>query len=102
MNASFHLDKILSIQPGKIARTGYVKTEDVVLACKESMAIGDVTMAYELVKQNAPNQMFPCPVGYWREDKRFVIVDGRHTYIALLMNGFEYILVAWETDLNEQ
>lgn len=98
MTASFHLDKILSIQPGKLAHTVYVKTEDVVLACKDSMSIGDVKQAYELVKQNAPSQMFPCPIGYFREDGRFVIVDGRHTYIALLMNGFTDILVAWEGD----
>ncbi|KQS33960.1 hypothetical protein ASG33_07985 [Dyadobacter sp. Leaf189] len=96
MNGSFALDKVLSIAPGKLAKTAYVSVDDVVLACKDPMSIGDVQLKYEIVKQNAPKQLFPCPTGHYREDGRFVIVDGRHTYLALLMNGFTHILVSWE------
>jgi len=99
MHSTFLLDKTISVKPNHIAKTAYVHIDNIKLGCKDTMSIGDIKNAYELVKQNAPNQMFPCPVGYWDKD-RFVIVDGRHTVLALQMNGFEWILVAWEEEVN--
>ncbi|QRQ99694.1 hypothetical protein [Dyadobacter sandarakinus] len=95
MHPHIFIDKSISVKPGGVVKTGYVKTENVVLLCKDPMSKGDISEKYELVKQNAPNQIFPCPIGHFREDGRFVILDGRHTFIALVMNGFESILVSW-------
>jgi len=37
----------------------------------------------------------PSLTGYWRDDGRFVQTDGRHRFIAAVMLGVEYVLVAW-------
>jgi hypothetical protein len=58
------------------------------------MAVGDLDRAYQRLLQTAPAQPWPPPVGRW-EGERFVIHDGRHTYVAALMLGFESIFVAW-------
>jgi hypothetical protein len=44
--------------------------------------------------QLGSQQRWPCPVGHW-EGERFVITDGRHQYVAALMLGLEFLLVAW-------
>jgi hypothetical protein len=36
-----------------------------------------------------------APMGYWRSDERFVILDGRHRYVAAVIAGFQHILVCW-------
>src|SRR5947209_4040819 len=87
-------DKSLAIPPGKIVKTDNVPVWKVRLACKDRMSVGDVKGAYEKLLQNQPNQLWPCPRGHW-EDDIFVIVDGRHQFIATLMFGYETILVAW-------
>ena len=40
-------------------------------------------------------QVWPPPTGFWRSDQRFVLTDGRNRYVACLMLGVEYLLVAW-------
>lgn len=92
--ATFQIDKSLSVPPGKKVVTDYVHIDKVKMACKDKMAIGDVNEKYQLVLQNAPNCIFPAPVGHWDND-RFVVVDGRHTFMAYVLLGYEYILVSW-------
>lgn len=96
MKVTLQEDKTICVPPGQTVKTGYVPVHHIVLACKDRMAVGDVDRAYQRLIQIAPNQAFPCPIGHWEEDNNFVIIDGRHTYVAALMLGFEYILVAWE------
>lgn len=87
-------DRSISVPPGARVHTTYVAIDDVILACKERMAIGDVNTAYQRRLQLGENQPWPPPVGYW-EGTRFVIKDGRHDYVAALMLGLSHILVAW-------
>lgn len=91
----FKKDKSLAIPPGQVVRSGYISVWDVILDCRERMAMGDIDAKYQECIQNAPNQAWPCPVGYWGENGRFHIVDGRHTFMALLALGYEQIYVAW-------
>jgi hypothetical protein len=84
----------LLVPPGMIVRTGYVRIDRVRLACRDRMAIGDVERAYERRIQNAPGQPWPCARGEW-DGEIFVVVDGRHDYVAALMLGVEWLLVAW-------
>lgn len=98
MHAGILIDRSIRVQPGQVVHTGYVHVDNVRLGCKAPLAIGDVERKYEIVRQNAPAQVFPCPVGVW-EGERFTIHDGRHTYLAHVMNGFEYVLVAWTGDV---
>jgi hypothetical protein len=93
---SLVVDRAIAVAPGHVVRTDYVRVEDVVLACRERMAIGDVDRAFQKRLQIGDHQPWPCPRGAWREDGRFEIVDGRHEYVATLMLGHSHILVAWE------
>jgi hypothetical protein len=89
------VDRGMSVAPGKKVATGYVHVENISLACRERMSIGDVNSAYQKRLQLGDHQPWPCPRGYW-SDMRFVIEDGRHEYVAALMLGQTHILVAWE------
>lgn len=90
----FAADRTILVPPGTTIRTGYVAIEDVRLACRDRMSVGDVSAAYQRLLQNAPSQPFPCPNGYW-DGGRFVIQDGRHAYVAALMLGWSHLLVTW-------
>jgi len=87
-------DRSMIVPPGAKVITGYVPIEQVVLACRDRMAVGDVERAMQRRMSCAPAQPWPCPRGEWRGD-RFWIVDGRHETIAAMMLGCEHILVAW-------
>lgn len=87
-------DRSMVVPAGAIVRTDYVKIEDVVLACRDRMAIGDVGRAMQRRMSCAPDQPWPCPRGEWIGD-RFSVVDGRHEVVAAIMLGVSHILVAW-------
>lgn len=87
-------DRSMSVPPGHRVATGYVEVHRVRLACRDRMAVGDVSASYQRLLQMGGEQPWPCPNGAW-EDDTFVIHDGRHQYVASLMLGYEYILVAW-------
>lgn len=83
------------VPPGSKVITDYVPIEDVVLACRDRMQPSDVERAMQRIMSCAPASPWPCPVGQWREDKRFAVHDGRHQAVAALMLGHSHILVAW-------
>lgn len=89
-------DRSMAVPPGAIVRTAHVRVEDIVLACRDRMAIGDVDRAYQQRLQLGDHHPWPCPRGHWNgNDTRFVIEDGRHEFVATLMLGHPTILVAW-------
>jgi hypothetical protein len=55
----------------------------------------EVERAYRRQLELGDQQAWPPPTGYWREDQRFVLTDGRNRFIASLMLGVEHLLVAW-------
>nr|WP_315051301.1 hypothetical protein [uncultured Brevundimonas sp.] len=87
-------DRSISVPPGHLVRTGYVAVGQVDMACRARMAVGDVKESYERLIQMGSHQPWPCPRGHW-SGERFVVVDGRHQFVASLMLGLEYLLVAW-------
>lgn len=87
-------DRSIRVPAGQVVVTGYVAVEDVKLACRAPMAVGDVERARARLLHCGRGQPFPCPVGYW-DGGRFVIKDGRHEFVAGLMLGRSHILVAW-------
>jgi hypothetical protein len=92
-------DRTFLVPEGAVAKTGYVAMELIDRGCLDRMAVGDVDAAYRRLLQVAPAQPFPPPYGYWQRP-RFVLMDGRHTYVAALMLGWTHMLVAWlERDL---
>ena len=95
-----YVRRSMHVPPGKVVREGYVPVWDIELLCRDRMAVGDVGAAFDRLLQVAPNQEHPPPFGYWK-DGSFIIVDGRHAFVALLMLGYTHILVAWmEEDSN--
>ena len=92
-------DRSMAVPPGHVIRTGYAHVDACRLACRARMAVGDVDRAYQRRLQLGDRQPWPCPRGHWEGD-RFVIVDGRHDYVACLMMGLEYVLVAWMEEPN--
>jgi hypothetical protein len=91
---AFAFDKSIAVPQGAIVRTGYVDVFAVRLACRERMAIGDVSEAYQKRLQLGDCEPFPCPTGYW-EEGIFILIDGRHGWIANVMLGKTHILVSW-------
>lgn len=97
MNAepiTFSEDRSIAVPPGAVIKTGYVDVFKCRLACRERMALGDVNGAFQKRLQLGSKQPWPCPRGYWEGDV-FVIVDGRHEWVASVMLGLSHILVAW-------
>src|SRR5688572_29428296 len=87
-------DRSIAVPPGTVVKTTYVDVFKCGLACRERMAIGDVSGAYQKRLQLGDKQPWPCPRGHWDGDT-FVIVDGRHEWVATVMLGLPYLLVAW-------
>jgi len=87
-------DRSMRVPPGHIVCTQYVPIFSVRLACRERMAVGDVASAFQKRLQLGHYEPFPCPIGHWDGDE-FVIVDGRHQWVANVMLGKSHILVSW-------
>lgn len=90
------------VPAGHVARTGYVRTEDVVCRAPfgHQLLPAEVERAYRRQLELGESQAWPPPTGYWRQDRRFVLTDGRNRYIAAVMLGLEHLLVAWLVPLN--
>lgn len=87
-------DRTLSVPPGALVKTAYVPLENIRMACRDRMALGDVERAHNRQLQLGDHQAWPPPVGRW-EAGTFVLTDGRHAFIAALMLGMPKLLVAW-------
>lgn len=87
-------DRSLGVPAGHFIRTGYVDVFKVRLACRERMAIGDIDRAYQKRLQSGELHPFPCPNGRWDGDT-FIILDGRHEWLATVALGHSHMLVAW-------
>lgn len=86
-----------SVPAGHIVQTGYVPVECVVCHAPfgHQLLPAEVERAYRRQLELGDQQAWPPPTGYWREDHRFVLTDGRNRYVAATMLGLEHLLVAW-------
>jgi hypothetical protein len=85
------------VAEGHTVETGYVAIQAVVMHAPPGHQLhpADVERAYCRQLELGTDQAWPPPTGYWREDGRFVLTDGRNRYVAALMLGLEYLFVAW-------
>jgi hypothetical protein len=85
------------VPAGHTVATGYAPIHDVVCHATYGHLLypGEVERAYRRQLDAGDAQAWPPPTGYWREDGRFVLTDGRNRYVAALMLGVEFLLVAW-------
>jgi len=91
---TFQVSKSISDPQGHRVIVDYVHIDKILLGCKGKICIASVKEKFELILQNAPNSIYPTPIGEWKGD-RFMIIDGRHLTIAYMIHGYEYILVSW-------
>ena len=82
---------------GHIVETAYVPVHEIVCHAPHGHQLypAEVERAYQRILALGEDQGWPPPTGYWRPDGRFVLTDGRNRFIAALMLGVEYLLVAW-------
>jgi hypothetical protein len=85
------------VAEGHVVVSDYVSIHDVVMHAGggRHLSPAAVERAYARQLDLGSDQCWPPPTGYWREDGRFVLTDGRNRYVAALMLGMEYLLVAW-------
>jgi hypothetical protein len=85
------------VAAGHVVQTGYVDVHDVVVYARggHHLSPAAVERAYCRQLELGDDQAWPPLTGYWRDDGRFVLTDGRHRFIAAVMLGVEYVLVAW-------
>jgi hypothetical protein len=85
------------VAEGHTVETGYVGVHDVVIHAPRGHHLypAEVERAYRRQLELGNEQGWPPPLGYWRDDGRFVLTDGRNRYVAALMLGIEHIFVAW-------
>ncbi|HET7043460.1 MAG TPA: hypothetical protein VFI37_01315 [Gaiellaceae bacterium] len=86
-----------AVPAGHVVESGYVPIHDVVCHAPKGHQLypAEVERAYRRQLELEAEQAWPPPTGWWREDGRFVLTDGRNRYVAALMLGLEYLLVAW-------
>ncbi len=86
-----------AVPVGHVVRTGYVPIHDVVCHAPvgHQLLPAEVERAYRRQLELKDQQPWPPPTGYWRQDHRFVLTDGRNRFVASLMLGVEHLLVAW-------
>jgi hypothetical protein len=86
------------VPAGKTIKYGYVPHQRVVFEQYGGTYLPAIEKhLHVVVNLGAGAQPLDCPFGYWRDDL-FVICDGRHRYMALLIAGFHTILVRWQED----
>ncbi len=92
------------VAEGHTVQTGYVPIHDVVVYAPYGHHLypAEVERAYRRQLELGTDQEWPPPTGYWRDDRRFVLTDGRNRYVAALMLGIEYMLVAWLVPPSEE
>lgn len=87
-------DRNLVVPPQAIVKTAWVDVDVCRLGCRERMDFAAIERAGRELLQLAGGQMFPPVNGRW-EGERFVVLDGRHEYLAALALGRTRVLVAW-------
>ena len=88
-------DRETHVRPDQIIQTAWVHVDTCCLGSRNVRSTADVDQKRQELLQMGDSQPWPGLKGTWRDDGRFVIVDGGHTYIALLLLGKTHALVSW-------
>jgi hypothetical protein len=88
-------DRHVKVEPGQRVVTDWVDIDLCVLGCRERMDFVAVERAGRRLLRLGGSMTWPPPVGQWRDDGRFVVLDGRHELLAALALGREKVFVCW-------
>ena len=85
------------VPAGHTVATAYVDIDQVICLAGPGSQLhpAEVERAYSRQLALGDGQTWPPPTGYWRDDGRFVLTDGRNRYLAALMLGIGHLFVAW-------
>lgn len=88
-------DRTMKVEPGQSVSTAWVPIEKCVLGNRARMSPEAVEAKYRRLLCQGDAAVWPPMTGFWREDGRFIVCDGRHEYVASLMLGRASVFVAW-------
>lgn len=95
-------DRALRVRSTEKVCTAWVSVDGIRMANRTRMSPEAVEKKYRELLQLGFDQSFPPPNGYWDPvDGAFVILDGRHEYLAALMLGRDKLFVAWVEEEEE-
>lgn len=90
-------DRSMCVRPDQTVRTGWVDIDLCRLGCRAPMSPEAVEKKFRRQLNIGACAAWPPVVGHW-EDGRFVVCDGRHSFLASLMAGASEILACWLED----
>jgi hypothetical protein len=92
-------DRSMVIQPDEIVVTAWVPVDQCVIGCRDRMDFAAIERAGRRLLQIGRAQTWPPIVGTWEGigsvTQRFIVLDGRHEFLAALALGREKVFVAW-------
>jgi hypothetical protein len=87
-------DRSLSVRPGQIVKTAWIDINLCILGNRSQMSPAAVEKKFQRLLCQGDNACWPPIVGEWAAE-RFVVLDGRHEFLASLMMGRTKLFVAW-------
>jgi hypothetical protein len=87
-------ERSLSVRPDQIVKTEWIDINSCILGCRIMMSPEAVIEKFRRFLNVGDNSPWPPVVGHW-QGARFVVMDGRHEYLAALMIGREKLFVCW-------
>ncbi len=103
--------RALHVPPGWVEVSDYVPAHRIRIANDGRAAVADIERTYnDIVGENEwrpGHQLSPSPKGYWETDPvdgaaTFVLMDGRHRFLAALAFGYRDILVRWNAPAEDR
>lgn len=89
-------DRSMNVKPTQTVSCRWVPVELCVLTQGPPMAPEAIIEAgRKLVQLGNDLGTWPPPNGYWRDDGRFVVCDGRHELLARMARGDAQVFVCW-------
>lgn len=88
-------DRTLRVEPGQVVESQWVDIGQCVIANHARMSLEAVGEKYRRLICQGEAAVWPPITGYWREDGRFAVCDGRHEMVAAIIAGRARVLVAW-------
>lgn len=88
------VDRSMCVRPDQNVRTAWININVCELGNRSRMSPEAVEAKYRRLLCMGDDAPWPPIVGHWEQDK-FIVMDGRHEFVASLMLGRTRLLVCW-------